>query len=247
MRALYGAGIKQIFRPDAPTTLVKLREGDYVLFGRYLGEPVLWQIIAAEDGCPLLFSEYVLCLKAFAASESSAGGSSDWRTSALRQWLNSTQARVRWDGAPPTASNVYEGHNAYDDEPGFLAAGNFSGQETALMKHGEDMVFLLTRKQLQKLPAARRRKTLTNAALGRDDSPYWFVRPYSWYWTADPIATNAQSVYSVTTRGGFYKSLSTDGLNGVCPALYLVSMTAYAAGGDGSRAAPYQIVGRSQP
>ena len=246
-RAFYAAAPPDTAGGGVSVERVELRGEDYVLFGRYLGEPILWQVIASDGGCPLLFSEYVLCLKAFAADEKPNEASSDWHSSALRQWLNCAQTRVQWDGAPPGAANLYGGHNGYADEPGFLSEGNFSGQEAALIKRNGDAVFLLTKKQLRKLPAARRRKALTKAARGQDDSPYWFIRPYCWYWTADPIATNAQSVCSVTTKGSFYKSLAADGLNGVCPALYLVSDTVDSAGGDGSRAAPYQLVGRKQP
>lgn len=55
----------------------ELCAGDYIWFGRYLGEPVLRQVIAIADGCPLLFSEYILCLKAFTASENPFEASSN--------------------------------------------------------------------------------------------------------------------------------------------------------------------------
>ena len=42
--------------------------GDYVQFGRYYGEPILWRVIALEDGKPLLFSDRILTLKAFSST-----------------------------------------------------------------------------------------------------------------------------------------------------------------------------------
>ena len=239
-RALYGAAPTAANHPPARVS-VTLKEGDYVLFGRYLGEPILWRVIAVEGGKPLLFSEYVLCFKAFAACARPPEASGDWRSSALRQWLNSPRAAVPWSGDPPTAANIYEGRNAYAREPGFLYG--FSAGELALIEPGEDRVFLLTRGQLRQLPAARRKKAPTKAALRQDDSPYLFVRPTSWYWATDPVATSAASVCAVTGKGTFYKSLAADGMNGVCPALRLAGRAAWAAGGDGGRHRPYEIAG----
>ncbi|MCL2105991.1 MAG: hypothetical protein FWH26_02875 [Oscillospiraceae bacterium] len=253
-RALYNAAGSTVPIRDNGVSArpVAIHEGDYVLFGHYRGEPILWQAIAEEEGGLLLFSDAVLCLKAFAAAAEPVKASSDWRTSALRQWLNSPLARVPWTGTPPSAAYVYGGYNGYAEEPGFLAAENFEAWEIELMEHppeksGKDTVFLLTGKQLRRLSAAQRKKSPTRAALRQDNSPYLFVRPQCWYWTADSIATNGQSVRSVTTRGSFYQSLASDGLNGVCPALYLAEKTVCSAGGDGGRSAPYQIVRGARP
>jgi len=229
------------------SSVVTIEDGDYVLFGRYLGEPILWRVIPADGENPLLFSEYVLCFKAFTACANPFEGSSDWQGSTLRQWLNSAREAVPYASDPPLSANLYEGRNGYADEPGFLSAGNFSDAETALIEtgadgdNGGDAVFLLTKKQLQKLPAEQRKKSPTKATLRQDDSPYLFLRPTCWYWTADPIDTNTKSVCAVTGKGTFYKSLSTDGMNGVCPALRLNSPAIEVTGGDGSKENPYKI------
>lgn len=242
-QAVYGNVTENSVIADGVKVLVTLQEGDYLLFGRYLEEPILWRVISMEAGKPLLFSERVLCFKAFAACENPLEGLSDWQGSALRQWLNCTESHVPWTGTPPESANVYEGYNGYAEEPGFLSNGNFSGAELALIENNGDWVFLLTKKQLQKLPTGQRQKSPTQAALRHDDSPYINLRPTCWYWTADPIDTNMHSVCSVTGKGGFYKSLAADGMNGVCPALYFASAELDCVGGDGSGGNPYKIMG----
>jgi hypothetical protein len=239
-RMLYSAADLPTARADSAAAVVTLQKGDYIFLGRYLRQPILWRVVAVKQGRPLLFSEYALCFKAFAASENPLAGSSSWQASALRLWLNSKQSVVAWTGAPPIAANVYEGHNAYASEPGFLSRENFTSGELACIAPGDDKVFLLTQKQLQAIPAARRKKAFTQAALRQDDSPYWNARKYGWYWAADPIATNTQSVVAVTSRSAFYKSLATDGSMGVCPALYCRA-AAFSLCGKGTKAAPYQI------
>ncbi len=222
---------------------VQLRRGDYLFFGQYAGEPILWRVLAMEDGRPLLLAEHILCFKAFAACDDPAAGSSAWEDSALRQWLNSTRAAVPWRGSAPEKSRVWEGRNPYAHEPGFLHSENFPPKLRALLDTSQgDAVFLPTRTQLKVLSAPERRRAPTAAAVSRENSPYLFLRGSGWYWTRDAIATNACSVASVTGKGTFYKSIATDGMNGVCPALRLRKAAILCFGGDGSAVRPYVIM-----
>jgi len=223
----------------SPPQLITLEPGSYLLFGRYLDEPILWQVIAVDDGRPLLFSAYVLSFKAFSAAEHAAEISANWQRSTLRQWLNAVDERIRWEDTPPSAEHLR--YNAYVNESGFLH--DFTASELALIHHGGDRVFLLSRAQLQTLSAAQRRRAPTRAALAQDNSPYLFLRPFSWYWTIEPFGTNAQSVLAVTQRGSFYQSIATDGMNGVCPALYFAEIAVHSVGGNGSRTMPFQVIG----
>jgi hypothetical protein len=131
----------------------QLRIGDYVQFGRYADEWILWRVIedsANPDakvgdvitGDPLLFSDNVVCKKPFDAagphdnnSERLVGGSNLWQTSNLRAWLNSAAeaGAVIWPcGNPPTEDSVDS--NDYADEKGFLADGNFNEYERDLIE-----------------------------------------------------------------------------------------------------------------
>ena len=52
---------------------ITLQANDYVLFGSYQGEPILWQVLRIQEGKPLLWSSRILCFKAFdAAGEDAA-------------------------------------------------------------------------------------------------------------------------------------------------------------------------------
>ena len=45
-----------------------LKKGDYVLFGKYLGEPILWQVIDTDpNGRPLFMTVHIITFKAFDA------------------------------------------------------------------------------------------------------------------------------------------------------------------------------------
>lgn len=229
---------------------VSFKKGDYVLFGRYLGEPILWKVVSVEGGRPLLVSERILCLKAFDASGNCAAhtgkdtvkfGSSAWETSTLRTWLNSAEENVAYPNAVPSADNIHEGYNAYDGEKGFLHSDNFSAE--ALEMIADDGVFILTKAEVLKyIPENERAKACTKSALLASDAPYLATTAKkTWYWTASPISTNNVSVAAVTSGGGFYKSLAYDGASGVCPALYLRSGNAEVFAGGGTADNPLLI------
>jgi hypothetical protein len=128
-------------QPTLPSTTMKI--GDYIQFGQYLGKPIVWRVINVDsDGLPMLFSEKIISLKPYDASESGrdgetgsnpyttngyrqAFGSNRWANSTIREWLNSSDANVKYSTQPPTDAAVFE--NAYANEAGFLS--NFSEEE----------------------------------------------------------------------------------------------------------------------
>lgn len=125
-----------------------LKIGDYIEFGKYDEQPILWRVIHIdEDGNPLLFSDRILSLKAFDSmgkyhknTERKEGGSSYWKDSNIRQWLNSSEnaGEIKWIQNPPNEDNIFtvmdgEKNFAYDKEKGFLADGNFTEAERGLI------------------------------------------------------------------------------------------------------------------
>jgi len=53
------------------TTTTKLKIGDYVKFGHYYGDAILWRVINInDDGSEMLYSEKILCIKPFDVAES---------------------------------------------------------------------------------------------------------------------------------------------------------------------------------
>ena len=227
-----------------------LQKGDYVVFGEYLGEPILWQVLDTRDGKALLMTKYIICLKAFDAGGECARhdgadrekyGSSEWEGSTLQTWLNSAERTVAYASCRPDRASLAGGYNAYDGESGFLGDKNFSQKQREMIdKRG---VFLLSKSELSKyLTAAQRRKTCTASAVRDNDAPYLLTTSQrTWYWTSSAVSSNRVSAAAVTTTGGYYKSLAYDGVTGVAPALYLSGAEILTNGGDGSEKSPYFI------
>ncbi|UTW70243.1 hypothetical protein KHA80_06435 [Anaerobacillus sp. HL2] len=60
----------------------------------------------------------------------------------IREWLNSSEYDVQYTHYEPTAANVNSGQNAYADEKGFLADGNFTPAERNMLAPRKHNVLL---------------------------------------------------------------------------------------------------------
>ena len=239
-----------VSKRPAYSQTVKLEKGDYVIFGEYLNEPILWQVLDVQDEQTLLMTKYIICLKAFDANgedvrhdgeDREQYGSNEWQGSTLSQWLNSSEQTVTYTGCEPDEKSVVDGYNAYDGESGFLSDKNFSPEQRELIS--EDGVFILSKTELSKhLKTSQRIKTCTASAVRDNEAPYLLTTSKkTWYWTSSPVDSNRVSVSTVTTSGGYYKVLAYDGVTGVAPALYFNSNQINTNGGDGSMNNPYYI------
>lgn len=117
--------------------------GDYVQFGTYNGEPILWKVVNIDGaGDPMLVTERVISFKFFDSKETAkkgfdeiSAGSDLWHDSNIRQWLNSSESIVKWMNYPPVYSNYYGSiFTRYDKEKGFLSDENFSQQDRNAIK-----------------------------------------------------------------------------------------------------------------
>ena len=135
-------------------TTAKLKVGQYIRLGKYNDESIIWRCVDIDSKGTLMLADRILSIKPFDAkgahkysygssrSDDPVGarllwGSNLWQTSNMRSWLNSTAiaGKVRWlDGCPPKKDNVFHGVNAYENEKGFLAVGNFTAYERRLIK-----------------------------------------------------------------------------------------------------------------
>jgi hypothetical protein len=108
----------------------KMEIGDYILYGKYHDVPILWRVVHLDDeGDPVLFSDRIITLKKYDQS-----GSYNYERSNLRQWLNSDEQQIEWWQKPPVGSTQSEEDQAYDQEKGFLANGNFNSKERSYLK-----------------------------------------------------------------------------------------------------------------
>lgn len=216
---------------------VTLNENDYIYFGEFNGEKILWKVLSVNtNGEPLLLSEKIICFMPFNSDAELKPGSSEWSSSTVREWLNSQENsafkfRCAADNKIKDNTLIFEG--------GFLCRDNFSDAEISALKNGDEKVFLPTVKMLSGIPTAERKKSPTAEAVKNDNSRYLQLRKSCWYWTQNSITTNTSSVSAVTSSGSFYKSVSNDGLTGVCPATVLKTDSIAVKGGNGSINTPY--------
>ena len=232
---------------DGEIKNVSLKKDDYVLFGSYLGEKILWRVIDINgDDEPLLWSEYVLTFKAFDAADASAEssengkfGSQNWKQSSLKIWLNSDSEKVDYIHSP--SENAVTA-NPYENEPGFLSDVNFTESERAKISE-KNGVFILSEKEIKNYTEkSDRRKLCTDIAILNDKTQY--ILPSSkpvWYWTRSASTANSSCLITVTSSGGTYRGMANDGTTGVCPALRLGESLVKCSGGDGEKASPYVI------
>jgi hypothetical protein len=114
-----------------------------VTFGSFWGQSLKWQVIKIDANGYLLFGATSIGgAKPFDAigdgtdgredTDRVENGSNYWEKSNLREWLNSSQQTVTFSHQPPVASHVHS--SPYSDHPGFLADGNFTSHERALIQ-----------------------------------------------------------------------------------------------------------------
>lgn len=123
-------------------TLIITRDievGQYIQFGSYYGEPILWRVINKNaDGSLMLLAEKILSIKPFDASgdltdgrgdaDRISSGSNYWEKSNLKEWLNSESQIVNYSHQVPDATHISsENMNDYATETGFLY--NFTPSE----------------------------------------------------------------------------------------------------------------------
>ncbi len=221
---------------------VTLNTGDFVVFGKYLDENILWKVVDVQNEKPLLQTNYVVSFKCFDPAHgdnSDIGklGKAQWETSALKKWLNA-KGKVEYGEVRPDDKSVFNGKNSYENELGFLS--EFSDKEVSMLT--KDGVFILSKNAIEKMSQKDRVKTATKSAIMQDESRYIILSGRNiWYWTSTATGVNRTSVTTVTSGGGFYKASAYDGVTGVVPAAYLNSKSVISVSGDGSEEKPYII------
>ncbi len=244
--ALITPEVKPLNKPDEAQNI---KVGDYVQFGKYYGDPILWKCVKKEDGSPMLVSEYILCLKAFDAAESgidSVGsddvqkfGSNKWSSSNIKEWLNS-EGKVNYTTQAPVKGSVNE--NEYADEPGFLS--NFSSLERDLVKPVDhdgvtDKVYLLSDDELALLRGEIAREP-TNKAIQNSSYKDLKFSVGIGYWTRTPSTVYLTTAHFVSPLGYIGESVVNGGTVGILPVINLKSDMF--TSGKGTKAEPYKLL-----
>ena len=120
--------------------------GDYIQFGKYYDDPILWRYVADDENGKLILSDKIICKKPYDVYNSRVSGSHTrryaisnyWGDSTTRSWLNSKApaGKVNWlCGNPPDRLQYFEGsYHEYCNEAGFLSDGNFTQSERMVIK-----------------------------------------------------------------------------------------------------------------
>ncbi|MDD4096421.1 MAG: DUF6273 domain-containing protein [Oscillospiraceae bacterium] len=271
------------WRSSEKITAETIKVGDYVLFGSYNDEPILWRCVDTGNGVMLL-SEYILCMKAYDAAESGERcfeggsytknvdaqrfGSEIWKTSNIREWLNSDKTEVKYSTQPPVAPAVLNGANAYADEAGFLT--NFTKAERKnilpVTHNGcTDQVYILSAEEVTRYitdgsnwPSENGAlRYLTDAAKAKSEHDGIFhsdatglINPSNewWYYTRSITEEPYDGKNIVDCFGGgpyyyyyhvFYGVYPSSGYGGILPALNLKSDKS--ATGDGTLENPWVL------
>lgn len=147
-----------------------LKVGDFIQFGKYNGESILWRVLEVDDSKVMLISDKIITLKAFDASYRIGYcncGYNRWNESNIRDWLNSISIpklkdetwgnENEWTHIKPTTIQ----YNNYINNPGFLS--NFKIYERdmilkidnqGIVTSNGDKVMLIKKEQLPLLLSA---------------------------------------------------------------------------------------------
>lgn len=201
---------------DREVNLSNLVLGATVTFGSYNGELIEWKVLKIEDNKAVLISNKIITIKAFDSAESGKfdtyedkiylstdtepdedlelqvmlRGNSDWSTSNIRTWLNSSSDYVKYEDNPPKGNAMSELKNGYDAEAGFLYG--FSEDELSVIAptvnrtkgnaladdeyiETTDYVYLLSQEDLSLFEEANVNiyATVTEAAKEQDEAKWY--------------------------------------------------------------------------
>ncbi|MGN0378697.1 MAG: DUF6273 domain-containing protein [Butyrivibrio sp.] len=231
-----------------------IKTGDNITFGRYNDEDIVWRVLKiSDDGKEaVLITKDIITMKAYDAAEGGrygydgdecyikqdseadtdlelqvkVRGNSEWKTSNLRTWLNSTKEVVNYEDHAPASTAMSELRNGYDNEPGFLY--NFTEEEIAAILDTQvstngnalseekiitttDKVFILSKDELKWFEEAGISMLAkpTAAALEQDKSQWYEVEydsygveQYCW-WLREPVEGTSGKCYMV--GNGYYE------------------------------------------
>lgn len=228
---------------DNTETPLSMKPGDYLYFGRYDQEPILWQIININDAGELfLWSDKILTFKAFGTiDDSNPEGVYKWEKSSLRQWLNSADKKVNYTGNPPT--DKYVNKNPYADEPGFLH--DFTKEELDMIRSKRteaqltDRVFLMSIEEISLYGISNydRGKNITESCEKKYERSFVDL-----YWTRTYQLDDVVTKWPGKVSAANYLEYAKEGTIGVCPALFIRLDPSLIAAGSGSLMHPFRLL-----
>jgi len=231
----------------------------YVYYGNYYGSPILWQVVNIDSkGNPLLLSKHVITLKAFDTIDnwrSDSPTKNVWENSTLRQWLNTSGAITTWKNPSPSAENIQNGFNPYDQEKGFLSPEHFTPLESSAMMwtklsgdNTTDKMFILSLSEIKEYLKSKDKRVFakpTVEAVNNSTTDYsWITSSHDIkYWLRSVNILDDMDIVDSDNMGNmpFYSAISNYGDIGVRPAFYLDLSKVEFKSGAGYSTYPYFV------
>lgn len=243
---------------NADNTLVK--KGDYISFGTYNGENLVWRVVEETDDEFIMIAENIIDIAVF------DNDTSRWETSELRRWLNSSEGFLSADNFTEEELSILKLHTyktVLND--GFVsqassgtAVHRYSSTKSDFIKNYSDAyadvlsdkVFIPSVEDLDKLNTDTR-------AFGADNiitpplhtmfeklcSTYAdMTHDGGWYyWVRDALYGATTNVRCVFPDGRVsYQSIDADGI-GIRPMCSVNKSTLGISSGNGTLSSPYEI------
>ncbi len=246
------------FSVHAENTLVKT--GDYINFGKYDGENIIWRVVEEDEYGLILLSENILEIKAFDSN------SSRWGTSSLRQWLNSENGFLSNQNFSEGERAVLFSHTYKTVLNESLSSDSSSGEtahlynrfvESALKNYDNayaetlsDKVFLPSVSDIENI-SSNIYEFGVNNVISSPSVKMWekyktnyenMKKSGGWYyWLRDSMFGNGERNRCVFPDGfvGYRQSSSSD--IGIRPMCCIDKESFGVASGKGTKDAPYQI------
>lgn len=147
-----------LYVPASAAEPVRIKIGDYLQLGVYLGEPIIWRCVDIDENGPLMLSKDILCHKPFDAKGTSGShqrdfpgerlrqrdGSNFYPDSQIKSWLNSSALpkKIQWlCGNEPYFDYCLHDSNFCRDEGGFMRS--FSATAKQYIKKGVKQKYVL--------------------------------------------------------------------------------------------------------
>ncbi len=198
-----------------------LEPGAYIEIGSYCGQPLLWQVLSAENG-----SAQLLCTEAIMLSQFSYSNENYWSISSLRKWLNTSFLSCFTDQELESLINAAHPIILSNSHKHLATSGNrdfFCSHLAEVSAINHSQAYQYTEYDLVSLPGIEDIASL--AAVGRS------ISLNTRYWLDTPYYNNSNMVRCVYPDGKIYFRDAKEAA-GVRPVIFIDTHTALSGYGS---------------
>lgn len=232
-------------------------DGDYVKLGTYNGQEILWRVVSVEDNHLNLISDKILDFKQFDDTNNGV-----WKTSTLRQWLNSDAGFLKEFTeedkkvlTPVTYDTLLNKKNSASATSG--TKDHLFSSNAKVVAKNYDAAYKQRLTDMVTLPSVTDIQTIANgiytygteyqvASLASNLTAPFGDGNSGYYWLRDAMfAADTSLVRCMRSDNTVEYARANNGEIGVRPICFVKGEIAI-VGGNGSEAAPYRLQYTSQ-